>query len=199
MKSLLIGTLAATALFGQVTYERLLKAPSEPENWMTYSGSYKSWRYSKLDQINRQNVKNLKVAWVYQMPVTHRVETPPLVVDGVMYVLGRNDAIVALDAATGQRQWSYFYETTPVPGAPPSPVRLPAPTNRGVGLGHGHVYFGTQDNYVVALDAATGKGVWRTHVEDAQAFGCRINSAPLVAGAEMMMGSDAVISAAVNA
>jgi len=77
MKKLAIGALAATALFGQVTYERLLKAPSEPNNWMTYSGSYKSWRYSSQDQINRQNVANLKVAWVQQMPTSHRIEATP--------------------------------------------------------------------------------------------------------------------------
>ena len=65
---------AASAAFGQVTYERLLKADSEPQNWLTYSGGYNGWRYSKLDQVNRQNVKDLKLAWAYQMPTTHRID-----------------------------------------------------------------------------------------------------------------------------
>ena len=77
---ILCAAVAAGAIRGQLTYERLLKADAEPQNWLTYSGSYKGWRYSKLDQINRQNVKNLKLAWAYQMPVTHKIQTTPLVV-----------------------------------------------------------------------------------------------------------------------
>src|SRR5437667_9157395 len=91
----------AGAVYGQLTYDRLLKAESEPQNWLTYSGSYKSWRYSRLDQINRQNVANLKLAWVYQMPITHRFETTPIVVDGVMYISEPPSNVVALDPATG--------------------------------------------------------------------------------------------------
>ena len=79
-----VALLALGTLHAQVTYDRLLKAPSEPNNWMTYSGSYQSWRYSSLDQINRQNIGNLRVAWVRQMPTSHRIEATPIVVDGIM-------------------------------------------------------------------------------------------------------------------
>ena len=48
----------------QVTYERLLNAGKDPGNWMTYSGSYRSWRYSSLDQISRKTASRLKVEWV---------------------------------------------------------------------------------------------------------------------------------------
>src|SRR6516164_10881970 len=77
---------AAGPLTAQVSYQRLLQAGTEPQNWLTYSGSYKSWRYSALNQINRQNASTLKLAWVYQMVTIHKVETTPLVVDGVMYL-----------------------------------------------------------------------------------------------------------------
>src|SRR5215831_18290053 len=107
VRFLLAAALAAVPLTAQLTFERLLKAESEPQNWLTYSGSYKGWRYSKLDQLNRQNVQNLKVAWVYQMPTTHRVETTPLVVDGVMYLSEPPSNVVALDAATGRQYWRY--------------------------------------------------------------------------------------------
>src|SRR5207247_703453 len=87
---------AAPLIAQQVTYERLLNADREPANWMTYSGTYRSWRYSPLDQIHRENVQKLKLKWVYQMSTqdvgtthqvnaTHTVETTPLVVDGIMY------------------------------------------------------------------------------------------------------------------
>src|SRR5581483_5338141 len=81
-----IGLLAIGTLYAQVTYERLLQAPSEPNNWLTYSGSYRGWRHSALDQITRANVGNLRVAWVKQMPTSHRIEATPIVVDGIMYV-----------------------------------------------------------------------------------------------------------------
>ncbi len=59
--------LAAGQLPAQVSYQRLVQSAAEPQNWLTYSGSYKSWRYSPLNQINRQNASRLKLAWVHQM------------------------------------------------------------------------------------------------------------------------------------
>jgi glucose dehydrogenase len=103
---LLLGACGSIA-FSQVTYERLLQADREPGQWMTYSGSYHSWRHSALKQITRDNVDKLKVAWVYQMPVTERIEATPLVVDGVMYVSEPPSNVVALDAATGRPYWRY--------------------------------------------------------------------------------------------
>jgi alcohol dehydrogenase (cytochrome c) len=190
LSALLLGPLRAGVATRDVTTDRLRTAEKEPENWLTYGGTYRAWRYGALDQITPANVKKLQAAWAFQTGVNDNgLQSTPLVADGVMYLIGSGNRVFALDAATGRRLWAYFYETTPVPGATASPVRLPAPTNRGVALGHGHVYFGTQDNYVVALDVATGKEVWRTHVEDAQEFGCRINSAPLVAGDLVVVGS----------
>ena len=91
---LAIFPLAAAVLFAQA-------------NWTTYSGAYNGWRHSTLDQINRANVANLKVAWVYQMPITERIESTPLVVDGVMYFTEPPSNVVALDAATGRPYWRY--------------------------------------------------------------------------------------------
>src|ERR1700682_5960456 len=99
--------LAAGSMYGQLTYDRLLKAESEPQNWLTYSGSYKGWRYSKLDQINRRNVTDLRLAWAYQMPATHRIETTPLVVNGVMYITEPPSNVIALDPGTGRQFWRY--------------------------------------------------------------------------------------------
>ena len=69
---------------GQVTPQRLVNATTEPQNWLTYSGSYWSQRYSTLDQITPANVRNRKLQWVYQSPVAGNWQTTPLVVDGVM-------------------------------------------------------------------------------------------------------------------
>src|ERR1700753_3013232 len=101
MVALLVGSLQA-----QVTYERLLHADKEPQNWLTYSGSYASHRYSLLTQINRDNVKGLQLKWVYHPTgqETAKMENTPLVVDGVMYA-GSMTEVVALDAVTGRQYW----------------------------------------------------------------------------------------------
>src|SRR5579885_2191113 len=104
---MICAALAASPLAAQISYQRLLQSASEPQNWLTYSGSYKGWRYSPLSQVNRQNVASLKLAWVYQMITTHKIETTPLVVDGVMYVTEPPSNVTALDAATGRPYWHY--------------------------------------------------------------------------------------------
>jgi len=60
---------------GQVTYERILNASHEPQNWLTYSGDYKGWRYSALDQINASNVHHLAAQWVFQSASLGQFET----------------------------------------------------------------------------------------------------------------------------
>src|SRR6185295_11444297 len=105
---LLIGLLSLR-LHAQVTSQRLAAASSEPQNWLTYSGSYHSQRYSPLDQITPANVNNLKLQWAYQSPVAGNWQTTPLVVDGVMYLTQRLNDVVALDATTGRAFWIYRY------------------------------------------------------------------------------------------
>src|SRR5689334_8435419 len=99
--------LAGSCLYGQVTFQRLLDAGKDPNNWVTYSGGYAGWRYSPLADINRENAKNLKMKWVYQMKSTHIVETTPLVADGVMYFTEPPSNVVAVDAETGREYWRY--------------------------------------------------------------------------------------------
>jgi alcohol dehydrogenase (cytochrome c) len=163
----------AVPAWSQLTNERLLKADSEPQNWLTYSGSYKGWRYSKLDQINRGNAKDLKLAWVYQMPVTHRVETTPLVVDGVMYASEPPSNVVALDAATGRQYWRYHRSL-------PSKINVCCgQVNRGVAMLGDRIFVGTVDAHLVALNAKTGAVLWDTEVADYR-NGYSVTVAPLI-------------------
>src|SRR5258708_31099983 len=85
-------------LCAQVRDERLLHASDEPQNWLTYSGSYASQRYSALQQISATNVKNLELKWVFQAQSLQKFESTPLVVDGVMYLTQSPNDVVALDA-----------------------------------------------------------------------------------------------------
>src|SRR5215472_1945526 len=89
-----------------VTYERLLQAPQDPANWLMYGGDYRSHHYSSLSQITTENVHRLRVKWIHQM---HRpkVETTPIVVDGIMYVTRPPSDVLALDAETGRALWTF--------------------------------------------------------------------------------------------
>ena len=76
----------AAPSFSPVTWERLLNAADEPKNWLMYSATLDSRRFSGLDQIDRQNVGGLELVWAHQIPLLERAETTPLVVDGVMFI-----------------------------------------------------------------------------------------------------------------
>ncbi len=110
---LLLALLIPFAVRAQVTSERLLHANDEPQNWLTYSGSYASQRYSLLKQIDPANVKNLELKWVFQAQSLQKFETTPLVVDGVMYLTQSPNDIVAIDPKSGRVFWIYHYATSP--------------------------------------------------------------------------------------
>ena len=73
--------------------------------WSAYEGGVDSAQYSALKQINKSNVNQLQQVWFYSAAGAHRFECSPIIVDGVMYVIGKNDNVVALDAATGREIW----------------------------------------------------------------------------------------------
>ncbi len=173
---LVAALLGAAPLSGaEVDAERLNRADEEPANWLTYYGTYKSWRYSPLDEIDRSSVANLRPVWAFESGFPDGgMQSAPLVADGVMYISTAWNHVFALDAATGQRLWRYDY---PEPDAIPGTYGT---WNRGVALAYGLVFMGTLDNHVVALDQRTGEEVWRVEVENAKQCGCNITSAPLV-------------------
>src|SRR6185369_15284869 len=152
--------MSSALIDAQVPYQRLLRAASEPQNWLTYGGSYKSQRYSALDQINRQNVSRLKVAWAYQMR-PGVVETSPLVADGMMYVTEPPSTVTAIDVRSGRPVWTY------TPNIPPDVIVIGSPpVNRGVAILDDTVYFGTVNGHLIALDARSGSVRWDVTVQD---------------------------------
>ena len=90
----------------------MLHADREPQNWLTYGGGYASQRYSLLNQITRDNVERLTLKWVWRPKYLDKMETTPLVVDGVLYAV-QNSEVVALDAATGRSFWTFRYRVPP--------------------------------------------------------------------------------------
>ncbi len=157
-------------------------------DWPHYGGTQFSWRYSALDQINTANVKNLAPAWIFQTgDYAEGLQSTPIVVDGVMYVITARDRVFALDAATGRVIWSYRYPT-------PQPVRPGSIAEnfsvRGLAVGGGMVLFGTKDNYMVALDQKSGREVWKVGVDDPKQCGCNITAAPLVVKDKVIVGGN---------
>jgi alcohol dehydrogenase (cytochrome c) len=180
----------APPVVSDVTYERILNARSEPENWLTYYGAYNGQRYSPLDQINTENVKRIGPAWVFQAGMTgliagastYSFEAAPIVVNGVMFLSGWDGWVWALDAKTGQEIWRYKH-------AVPYDVSLCCGNvNRGVAVAQGKVFVVTANAHVLALDARSGKRVWDQTYGDVRA-GESATVAPLVVKNMVIVGS----------
>jgi quinohemoprotein ethanol dehydrogenase len=141
-----------------VDQQRMLAANSEAElgNWLSVGRTYDEQRFSPLDHINVDNVKQLGLAWYYDFNSMRGLESSPLVIDGVMYNVGPWNVVVALDAESGRELWRYD------PRVDRARARYLCcdVVNRGLAAWKGRIYFTTIDGRVIALDAATGKQAW---------------------------------------
>jgi len=153
--ALALRTMAQTRDFKPVTQEMLMN-PS-PDDWLMFSRTYDAQRFSPLNQINKQNVGQLRLAWSRGMGVG-TTETIPTVYQGVMYVIAPGSIIQALDATTGDLIWEYKRKYA----------------NPGIGTGgrsktlaifDDMIYFTAPDSYIVALDARTGAVRWETRAD----------------------------------
>jgi alcohol dehydrogenase (cytochrome c) len=163
-----------------VTYERLLDAAKEPGNWLTYSGDYRSHHYSTLNQITSDNVHRLRVKWIYQMH-KQKVETTPIVVDGVMYVTRPPSDVIALDAETGRALWTHEHKLS-------GRVYLCCgEVNRGVAILGSTLYVATLDAQLVALDARAGRVLWTKALAD-PAMNYSATGAPLAVKDKVIIG-----------
>jgi len=185
-RTVLVATAVALAAVvatphAQVTYARLVRAAAEPQNWLTYGGSYKSQRYSPLTEINRQNVARLKLAWAYQTRAGLN-ETSPIVADGVMYLTEPPSTVTALDVRTGRQLWTY------TPAIPADVITFSSPqVNRGVAILDDTVFLGTIAGHLIALDARSGGLRWDVQVEDNKG-GYYLTLAPLALDGQVIVG-----------
>ena len=175
-------TVMVTPVLAQVSSSRLANNATDDGNWLMYSGSYSSLRFSPLDQISTDNVGRLKPLWVYQPPGSGSLEATPVVADGVMYMTSGPASVVALDLRSGNPLWQW---SRPIA---PTVLNLGFPrVNRGVAIFDSLVYVGTLDGYLVALDARTGVQRWIVPVGD-NPSGHAITAAPLVADGKVIVG-----------
>lgn len=149
-----------TAKLEPVTTERILNA--DPRSWVTHGGTYAEQRYSPLSQINETTLDRLGLAWSFDMQSERGVEATPLVADGVFYVTAPWSILHALDAATGERKWTFD------PLVPRGLARqiCCGVVNRGAALYGDHVFIGTLDGRLIAIDRASGRKVWSTDTKE---------------------------------
>jgi alcohol dehydrogenase (cytochrome c) len=176
-------SLASAGLSAQVTYDRLLKAASEPQDWLTYSGTFMSQRYSQLTQITPANVKNLQLKWMYQGTVFAPWQATPLVVDGIMYLTQRPNDVVALDARTGRAFW--IYQHLPARDA----IVCCGANNRGVAILGDTLFFATHDARVIAIHTKTGQALWNVEVANRKEGAYSMTLSPLVIKDKVIVGT----------
>ncbi len=166
--------------FMPVTQEMLLN-PS-PDDWLMFSRTYDSQRFSPLDQINRQNVGQLRVAWVRGMgPGMH--ENIPIVHQGVLYVVNPEAVVQALDATNGDLIWEYRRS---LPEDLSEFIRN-AGRARTVAIYEDLIFFTAPDGYLVGLDARTGEVRWETMVQDYRSY-MQHTSGPIVVEGKVITG-----------
>ena len=167
--------------FTQVTDQMLLDAGSTGENWLMYGGSYNNQRYSPLDQITKNNVRDLQLVWVYQTGNPKSFETTPVVVGNVMYFTTPESRVIAVHAETGDEIWKY----EPRLG---TTIICCGPNNRGVAVYQDKVFVATLDDRLIALNQRDGTVAWDIRIDD-PAAGYSQTMAPLVADGKVIIGT----------
>ncbi|HEX8500367.1 MAG TPA: methanol/ethanol family PQQ-dependent dehydrogenase [Pyrinomonadaceae bacterium] len=161
-------------------------AEAEDGQWLMPAKNYASTRFSGLDQINADNVKALKVAWTFSTGVNRGHEAAPLVVGDTMYVVTPYPNILyALDLKNpGAAKWKY----EPDPAAAAQGVACCDLVNRGAAFYDGALFYNTLDAHTVAVDAATGKELWKTKLGDINK-GETMTMAPIVVKGKVIVGN----------
>ena len=162
--------------------ETMLRNPA-PGDWLNWRRTDNAWGYSPLDQINRQNVNQLQLAWSWAMDDTGANEATPLVYDGIMYLPNPRGVIQALDAATGDLIWQYR----------PAAAKAAEGSDAGRGIQRNIAMFGDKifatsgDAHIIAVDARTGKLAWDTKVANSE-LGYGYTSGPIVVRGKVIAG-----------
>ena len=136
--------------------DRARNAEDEPGNWLLHGRTYSEQRFSTLNNVNENTVKDLGLAWYFETGAKSGLEATPVVVDGVMYFTGSWSEVFAVDARTGNMLWRNDLNVDKNRGK----YACCDVVNRGVAVWKGKVYVGTIDGRLVALDAASGKIIW---------------------------------------
>jgi alcohol dehydrogenase (cytochrome c) len=141
--------------------EAMMNNPPDGD-WLMFRRNYQGWSFSPLKQINTANVGSLQLKWMWSLPENGTMEITPLVHSGVLFIWGTGNTIQALDAKSGELLWENRLGPGPRrPGPGPSTEET-----RSMGLWGNNLYVNTPFGMVYALDARSGKEVWKTSIVD---------------------------------
>lgn len=190
MKKILLALILITAFsctqkkIVQADDTTLANATEHNGDWLTHGLNYSEDRFSLLDQINKDNVNTLGLAWTVDLHSKRGIEATPLVADGIMYITGSWSIIYAIDAQKGNIIWQYDPK---VPGKAAEHLCCDV-VNRGVALYKGKIYSGTLDGRLIALDATSGKLDWEVlTVDTTKPYS--ITGAPRVVEGKVIIGN----------
>lgn len=163
-----------------------IKANTATSNdWPTIGLDYAETRFSKLNQINVDNVKRLGLVWSYPLESSRGVEATPVVVDGIMFQTASWSVVHAIDARTGKQLWTFDPKVDREKGY----KGCCDVVNRGVALWKGKVFVAAYDGRLFALDAATGKVVWEKDTVASKEHSYTITGAPRVFNGKVVIGN----------
>ena len=183
----------ATSGFVPVT-DAMLQDPA-PGDWPMWRRTLDGWGYSPLDQIDRDNVGDIRMVWSRGLAEGSNQGTP-LVYDGVMYMPNPGDVIQALDAVTGDLRWEYRRDH---PDDLDDHVSGLSRTNRNIAIHDTFIIDTSADDYVFALDATTGRLAWETEILDYRTLPAHQSSGPIIAGGKIVSGRGCMPEAGPNA
>jgi len=143
-----------TATLTSVSTDRILS--NDDAEWITHGGDYAETRFSTLDQLNTENIDTLGLAFSHDLGTDRGVEATPLIADGVIYVTSTFNIVTALDARSGEVLWTFMPEIDKSQAA----NACCGVVNRGVAMHGDHVFIGTIDGRLIALDRKTGEPSW---------------------------------------
>ena len=164
--------------------DAMLQDPA-PEDWLMWRRTLNGWGFSPLDQIDRENVGALRMVWSRGLGAGLQQGTP-LVHDGVMYMPNPQDVIQALDAATGDLRWEYRRDRPD--DLDEYMLASLTDINRNLAIHGTRIIDTSGDDYVFALDAATGDLVWETEILDYRVNPANQSSGPIIADGKVVSG-----------
>ncbi len=164
---------------------RIVDADATPGEWLSHGRTYGEQRFSPLAQINAENVSDLGLAWVAELPTRRGIETTPLMVDGKLIVTASWGHVLAFDARTGEQLWHFDPEVEKDYGK----HACCDVVNRGAALWGTRVYAASIDGRLRALDRETGRVVWEvdTRLNDVDSY--TITGAPRIVNGKVIIGN----------
>jgi PQQ-dependent dehydrogenase (methanol/ethanol family) len=179
-------TAAAMSLLASAALAQIQNAADDGQ-WTMAAKNYASTRFSTLSEIQTGNVKNLKLSWTFSTGLTRGHEAAPLVVNNTMYIVTPwPNLLYALDLTKpgAPLKWTY----NPGTSKHAQGVACCDVVNRGAAYFNGRIYYNTLDVHTVAVDAATGKEIWKVKLGDINA-GEAMTMAPIVAKGKVIVGN----------